>query len=128
MVRSGILSGRSLVEASRFTRGTGQENNIFACSYAVPVTTTKVFKSGGSQFVYIPREFQNEDDVVEIRRLGNAIVLEPRKGSWACLSESLDMFADVFKASLSVLMKRRSSPVHKPGKGHEAHPPHPFRP
>ena len=58
--------------------------------------TAKVFKSGNSQAVRIPREFHLDDDEVEIRRRGSALVLEPRKRSWTPLFESLDKFTDDF--------------------------------
>jgi antitoxin VapB len=70
--------------------------------------TAKVFKSGNSQAVRIPKEFHIDDDEVEIRRKGNAIVLEPRKRSWASLFESLDKFTDDFMAE-----GRRQRPVQK---------------
>jgi antitoxin VapB len=60
--------------------------------------TAKVFKSGNSQAVRIPKEFHIEDDEVEIRRKGRAIVLEPRKRSWTSLFESLDKFTEDFMA------------------------------
>ena len=58
----------------------------------------KVFKSGNSQAVRIPREFRLDDDEVEIRRRGRTLVLEPRKRSWTPLFESLDKFTDDFMA------------------------------
>jgi len=60
--------------------------------------TAKVFRSGNSQTVRIPKEFHIEDDEVVIRRQGKAIVLEPRKRSWTSLFESLDKFTDDFMA------------------------------
>jgi antitoxin VapB len=62
----------------------------------VVVKIAKVFKSGNSQAVRIPREFKIEEDEVEIRREGKALVLEPRKRSWTSLFESLDKFTDDF--------------------------------
>lgn len=41
------------------------------------MTTTKVFQSGNSQAVRIPREFQFEVTEVEIERHGDEIVLRP---------------------------------------------------
>ena len=38
---------------------------------------TKVFRSGNSQAVRIPREFQFETDEVEIERRGDEVVLRP---------------------------------------------------
>lgn len=43
----------------------------------------KVFFTGRSQAVRIPREFRFSDREVSIRREGEAVILEPlRKGSW----------------------------------------------
>ena len=41
------------------------------------MTTTKVFQSGNSQAVRIPREFQFDVAEVEIERHGDALVLRP---------------------------------------------------
>jgi antitoxin VapB len=58
--------------------------------------TAKVFQSGNSQAVRIPKEFHLEGGEVEIRRQGGSLILRPRKESWAALIESLKMFTDDF--------------------------------
>lgn len=58
--------------------------------------TAKVFKSGNSQAVRIPKEFHLEGDEVEIRRQGGSLILRPRKESWAALIDSLNKFTDDF--------------------------------
>ena len=58
--------------------------------------TTKVFWSGNSQAVRIPKEFLIETDEVEIRRRGNGILLCPKVRSWSPLLESLEKFTDDF--------------------------------
>jgi antitoxin VapB len=58
--------------------------------------TAKVFRSGNSQAVRIPKEFHLEADEVEIRRQGRSVILRPRKKSWAALIESLKKFSDDF--------------------------------
>ena len=60
--------------------------------------TTKVFCSGNSQAVRIPKEFSIEADEVEIRKRGNVIVLRPKRQSWAPLLASLGKFTDDFMA------------------------------
>jgi antitoxin VapB len=60
------------------------------------VKTAKVFKSGNSQAVRIPKEFHLDDEEVEIRRRGRALILEPRKRSWTPLFNSLNKFTDDF--------------------------------
>ena len=58
--------------------------------------TAKVFKSGNSQAVRIPKEFHLDGEEVEIRRQGGSLILRPRKESWAALIDSLKKFTDDF--------------------------------
>lgn len=60
------------------------------------IKTTKVFWSGNSQAVRIPKEFSIGTDVVEIRKRGDTILLRPKVKSWAPLLESLEKFTDDF--------------------------------
>lgn len=73
--------------------------------------TAKVFKSGNSQAVRIPKEFHLEDDEVEIRRKGDSLILRPKKRSWAALFESLDKFTDDFMTD-----GRHQLPMQKRGR------------
>ena len=70
--------------------------------------TAKVFKSGNSQAVRIPKEFQLEGDEVEIHRRGDSLVLRPKAHSWEPLIDSLTKFTDDFLAG-----GRRQSPPQK---------------
>ena len=45
----------------------------------------KVFWSGRSQAVRLPKGFRFDTDVVRIRRHGNAVILEPVLKDWAWL-------------------------------------------
>ncbi|SHI22797.1 antitoxin [Pollutimonas bauzanensis] len=47
--------------------------------------TAKIFWSGRSQAVRLPKEFRFETDEVRIRRHGSAIILEPIAQGWAWL-------------------------------------------
>ncbi len=58
--------------------------------------TAKIFKSGNSQAVRIPKEFKLEGDQVEIHKRGDALVLRPKRKSWSALIESLGKFTDDF--------------------------------
>lgn len=58
--------------------------------------TTKIFRSGNSQAVRIPKEFQMDGDEVEIVKRGASLVLRPTKKSWGPLIESLEKFTDDF--------------------------------
>lgn len=69
---------------------------------------TKLFMSGNSQAVRIPREFQLEGDEVEIQRRGNTLVIRPKKETWQSLTESLAMFTDDFMEG-----NREQPPIQK---------------
>ena len=47
--------------------------------------TAKVFWSGRSQAIRLPKEFRFEQDEVRIRRHGQAVILEPVAHDWAWL-------------------------------------------
>lgn len=74
--------------------------------------TTKLFRSGNSQAVRIPREFQLEGDEVEIQRRGNTLIIRPKKQTWQSFADSLAMFTDDFMEEgrrQPQLQKRKSS-------------------
>ena len=47
--------------------------------------TAKIFWSGRSQAVRLPKEFRFDTDEVRIRRHGSAVILEPIAQDWAWL-------------------------------------------
>jgi antitoxin VapB len=49
--------------------------------------TAKVFWSGRSQSVRLPKEFRFKSDEVRIRRHGNAVILESPADDWAWLDK-----------------------------------------
>jgi len=63
------------------------------------VKTAKIFRSGNSQAVRIPKEFQMEGKEVEIQKKGNSLILRPKKKSWTSLVESLEKFTEDFMAN-----------------------------
>ncbi len=75
------------------------------------IKTAKVFKSGNSQAVRIPKEFRLDGGEVEISRKGDSLILRSRKRSWAALIESLTKFTDDFMAK-----GRRQPPVQDRGR------------
>ena len=52
--------------------------------------TTRVFKSGNSQAVRIPKELQFDVDEVEIFRRGDELIIRPKKDN---IADVLDVFA-----------------------------------
>jgi antitoxin VapB len=59
--------------------------------------TAKVFLSGCSQAVRLPKQYRFEGDEVLIKRVGDAVVLLPRSRSWDTLFQSLEQFEPGFK-------------------------------
>jgi antitoxin VapB len=62
----------------------------------------KVFWSGRSQAVRLPREFRFDTDEVRIRRRGSAVILEPIPVDWSWLDElaGSQIDADMAEAAL----------------------------
>src|SRR5262249_44437800 len=53
--------------------------------FGVPMQTAKLFWSGRSQAVRLPKDFRFDGKEVHIHRRGNAVILEPIADDWAWL-------------------------------------------
>ena len=75
---------------------------------------TRLFMSGNSQAVRIPREFQLEGKEVEIQRRGNTLVIRPKKLAWAPLTDSLKKFTgDIMEQGRRQLaIPKRNRPMY----------------
>ncbi len=60
--------------------------------------TTTLFQNGASQAVRIPREFRFEGKQVEVKKIGNNLILRPICDSWDSMLNSLEQFSDDFMA------------------------------
>ncbi len=58
----------------------------------------KVFWSGRSQAVRLPKDFRFEADEVRIRKHGNAVILEPIATDWSWLDSLEALDDDVVQA------------------------------
>ena len=58
--------------------------------------TAKLFTNGRSQAVRLPKAYRFEGDEVLIKRVGEAVVLIPKKRSWQTLLDSLEQFEPGF--------------------------------
>lgn len=62
--------------------------------------TAKLFKSGRSQAVRLPKEFRFEGDEVYVQRAGEAVMLipkeKPKLDPWKDFFQALDMFDPAF--------------------------------
>lgn len=56
----------------------------------------KVFTSGNSQAVRIPKEFHIDSSSLYIKKIGSAIVLFPEESRWKNLEKSLSEFSEDF--------------------------------
>ena len=66
--------------------------------------TAKVFWSGRSQAVRLPKAFRFESDEVRIRRHGDAVILEPVARDWAWLDRLVGpLDADLVAATVETL-------------------------
>ena len=61
--------------------------------------TAKLFWSGRSQAVRLPKEFRMEGAEVRIRRQGAAVILEPVASDWAWLDAIAGEFSEDFFAA-----------------------------
>jgi antitoxin VapB len=62
----------------------------------VEVETAKLFMNGRSQAVRLPKGFRFEGDEVFIKRMGDAVLLFPRRDPWRTLIGSLEDFSEDF--------------------------------
>ena len=69
------------------------------------MNTAKIFKSGNSQAVRLPKDFQLEGNEVYIKRVGKNIILTTKDDPWAGLIDSLSLFSDDF------MTERQQPPV-----------------
>ena len=75
--------------------------------------TARVFWSGRSQAVRLPRAFRVDGREVRIRRRGRAIVLEPVPDSWAWLDAVAGKLDDDFVSAV----REQPEAVERPGLG-----------
>lgn len=61
--------------------------------------TAKIFWSGRSQAVRLPKEFRMNGDAVRIRRQGAAVILEPLVSDWEWLDKIAGKFSSDFFAT-----------------------------
>ncbi len=60
--------------------------------------TAKVFKSGNSQAIRLPKDFQFRGSEVYIKKMGNCVVIIPKDDPWKIVEESVGRFSnDIFE-------------------------------
>jgi antitoxin VapB len=58
--------------------------------------TSKVFKSGNSQAIRLPKEYQVKDKELYIKKVGSTILLFSKENPWEAFERSLTEFTDDF--------------------------------
>ena len=73
-------------------------------------TTAKVFTTGRSQAVRLPKEFRFEGEEVYIRKEGESVILSPRPSSWDdFFSSHLRPTDDFMKKRSDLLPQKREA-------------------
>lgn len=54
----------------------------------------KLFENGRSQAVRLPKEYRFEGNEVGINKIGEIVVLIPKKNKWASFMEATELFSD----------------------------------
>ncbi len=58
----------------------------------------KIFKSGNSQAVRLPKEFQFKGNEVYIKKVGRGVILIPKDDPWEAFEQSLAEFTEDYMA------------------------------
>jgi antitoxin VapB len=66
------------------------------CIRGPTVDTAKLFQSGRSQAVRLPKAYRFDGDEVAIKHLGSAVLLLPLDNPWQLLEEGLSEFEEGF--------------------------------
>ena len=72
----------------------------------INMDTAKLFQSGRSQAVRLPKAYRFSGGQVFVKRVGSAVVLMPESNSWDLMFEACDEFSPDF-------MKERNQPRHQ---------------
>jgi antitoxin VapB len=51
--------------------------------------TAKVFKSGNSQAIRLPKEYRLESDEIFLNRIGNVLIIIPKDDPWSIFSQGI---------------------------------------
>ena len=73
--------------------------------------TAKIFWSGRSQAVRLPKNFRFEGEEVRIRRHGNAVLLEPLTDNWQWLDAITEKLDDDFVQAVEEQPREQDRPA-----------------
>lgn len=61
--------------------------------------TAKLFENGRSQAVRLPKECRFDGDEVAINKVGDIVILMPKKNKWSGFLSSLELFSEDFMSN-----------------------------
>lgn len=61
--------------------------------------TAKVFENGRSQAVRLPKECRFSSEEVLVNKIGDIVLLIPKKSKWDSFMKAIDMFSEDFMAA-----------------------------
>jgi antitoxin VapB len=73
--------------------------------------TARIFWSGRSQAVRLPKEFRFDAETVRIRRHGNAVILEPVAEDWTWLDAIAGKTDEDFATAAGERVERQDRPA-----------------
>ena len=73
--------------------------------------TAKIFWSGRSQAVRLPKDFRFDADEVRIRRHGSAVILEPVANDWDWLDQLVGQLDEDAAKSVNEQPKQQERPA-----------------
>lgn len=65
--------------------------------------TAKVFKSGNSQAIRLPKQFRLDSDEIIINRVGNVLVMIPKDDPWSFFSQGIKEIGEDFPKQIKKL-------------------------
>ena len=60
--------------------------------------TAKVFENGRSQAIRLPKECRFSSDEVMVNKIGDIVLLLPKKNKWESFMRAIDIFSEDFMA------------------------------
>lgn len=73
--------------------------------------TARLFWSGRSQAVRLPKDFRFQGEAVRIRRHGNAVILEPVADEWSWLDAIAGKLDDDFVQAVNERPRQQERPA-----------------
>jgi len=64
--------------------------------YEVEMETVKIFQSGNSQAIRLPKKYRFEGNEALISKVGDAVIIFPQQKGWKNFFDNLEMFSDDF--------------------------------